>query len=151
MPEPFTMQIRDRTIADLRTRSAPAVSYREQRRRHSRFYVKTTDNALVLRCWGRSRSVGWSLKAVMHPDHAGVRLEGRIRCPGEMLLIGWWSGLAVVTAAVALAGAFSGEPAAAFPLAGAILFLALAVLFIRRRRSEMEERRALAYRYVLTV
>ena len=151
MTEPFTMHLRGRTVASLRARSAPAVPFRQQRRRHPAFYLRTTENVLILRCWGTGRFPGWSLKAVVHPEAHGVRLEGRIRCRGEVLIIGLFSALAVVTGSVAIAGMFSGQAAAWFPLGGAVLFLALAALLIRRRRAAIGERDALAYGYLSDV
>lgn len=148
MAKPFCQFLPGRTIADLQAGSAPAVSFREQRRRHPRFHLKTTEQALVLRCWASNREPGWSLKAVMHPEAQGVRLDGRIHARIELLIISFFSGLAVVMATIGVAGVSLHQQAAGFPLSGALLFLALAALLIRKRRAAMGERSALAWLYL---
>ena len=151
MRKPFTMLLRGRTIADLRSRSAPTVSFREQGRIHPRFYLKTTEDVLILRCWASRPEWGWSLKAALHPHEQGIRIEGRIRCRNEVASIGLFSLLAAVNAALAAAGVFSDQPRAGFPLGGAILFLAVSALLIRRRRAAMHERNALARGYLASL
>ncbi len=149
MSKRFTMVLRDRTVADLRAGSAPAVSFWEQRRRHRRFYLKSTEDALILRCWTQSRSeLGWSLKATMHPDQPGVRVDGRIRCRAETIMVGLFGGYGVVFTTVAVAAVFSGHPKDAFLLGPALLFLAVPAIVPRVRRKAMEERDALARRYL---
>jgi hypothetical protein len=149
MTEAFAIQLRDCTVADLRAASAPVVPFWDQRRRHPPFYLKAAENVLTLRCWGKGRSPGWSLRAVMHPSEHGVRLEGRIRCRGEVMLVGLFGGCGVVMGALAIGAALSGATAAMFATAvGAVLFLAVTALLIHRRRSALAERDVLAYEYL---
>lgn len=150
MSEPVKMLLGGRSIADLQAGSAPAVSFREQWRRHAAFYLKVTeDGRLVLRCWTSGRfEPGWSLRAVMQPEAQGVGLQGRIRAPSEAIVIGLFGGLGVMMVVLAVAGASMHQTAAGFPLAGAVLFLASAILLIRRRGAAMSQRQAWAWQYL---
>lgn len=148
MSRRLTMLLSGTTNAELQG-SAPAVTFREQHRRHPRFHVRTTDGGLVLRCWPRGRfEPGWSLKARVHPEPQGVRLEGRIRARSELLVITLFGGLSAAMAALGVAGVAMHQPAAGFPLIGTLAFLVVAAILIRKRGAAMNEREALAWQYL---